>query len=47
MEEIKDKFCLDCEHFSNVGGPYCEKNGTCEIPPPFKNFDCFEEKGTI
>ncbi len=46
MGEIKDNLCINCKHFSNVGGPYCEKDdGTAEIPPPFKNFDCFENKG--
>lgn len=38
------KHCADCKHFSNIGGPYCEKEGTAEIPPPFCGFDCFERK---
>lgn len=45
--EIKDNLCVNCKHFSNVGGPYCEKDGTAEILPPFKNFDCFEKKEII
>ena len=45
-EEVYDiiRKCVDCKYFSNMGGPYCEKDGTAEIPPPFGGLDCFEKR---
>lgn len=43
-EMFDSNLCIDCEYFSNIGGPYCEKDGTAEIPPPFKDFKCFKRK---